>query len=156
VHGTGEEKRVEMRLESVVIPVTDVDRTKRFYRSAGFVEDFDFGSGDDFRVVQLTPPGSATSIIVGKGITAGAAGSVQGLLLVVNDIEATRAELLERGIDVGEVFHDVGGIFYHLSPSYRVLGPDPDRRNYSSFAQFTDPDGNGWVLQEAEEGALRR
>jgi catechol 2,3-dioxygenase-like lactoylglutathione lyase family enzyme len=143
-----------MRLGSVVIPVTDVDRAKRFYRSAGFVEDFDFGSGEDFRVVQLTPPGSATSIIVGNGITAGVPGSVQGLQLVVNNIEATRAELIERGIDVSEVFHDVGGIFYHLSPSYRAPGPDPDRRDYSSFARFTDPDGNGWVLQEAEEGAL--
>lgn len=142
---------MEMRLESVVIPVTDVDRTKCFYRSAGFVEDFDFGSGEDFRVVQLTPPGSATSIIVGKGITAGAPGSVHGLQLVVNNLEATRAELIDRGIDVGEVFHDVGGIFYHLSPSHRLQGPDPDRRGYSSFAEFTDPDGNGWVLQEAEQ-----
>jgi catechol 2,3-dioxygenase-like lactoylglutathione lyase family enzyme len=145
-----------MRLGSVVIPVTDVDRSKRFYLSAGFVEDFDFGSGEDLRVVQLTPPGSATSIIVGRGITAGVPGSVQGLQLVVNNIEATRAELIERGIDVTDVFHDVGGIFYHLSPSYRVPGPDPDRRDYSSFAEFTDPDGNGWVLQEAEEGALCR
>ena len=142
---------MEMRLESVVIPVTDVDRTKLFYRSAGFTEDFDFSSGDDFRVVQLTPPGSVTSIIVGNGITAGVPGSVQGLQLVVNDIEATRAELIERGIDVSEVFHDVGGIFYHLSPSHRVPGPDPDRRDYGSFAEFTDPDGNGWVLQEARQ-----
>jgi catechol 2,3-dioxygenase-like lactoylglutathione lyase family enzyme len=140
-----------MRLESVVIPVTDVDRAKRFYRSLGFVEDFDFGSGDYFRVVRLTPPGSATSIIVGNGITAGAPGSMQGLQLVVDNIEATRAELIERGIDVTEVFHDVGGIFYHLSASYRVPGPDPDHRDYSSFAQFTDPDGNGWVLMEARK-----
>lgn len=140
-----------MRLESVVIPVTDVDRSKCFYRSAGFVEDFDFGSGDDFRVVQLTPPGSATSIIVGKGISGSVPGSVQGLQLVVTSIEGTRAELIERGIDVSEVFHDVGGIFYHLSPSDRVPGPDPDRRDYSSFAEFTDPDGNGWVLQEARQ-----
>ena len=138
-----------MRLESVVIPVTDVDRTKCFYRSAGFVEDFDFASGDDFRVVQLTPPGSGTSIIFGKGITAEVPGSVQGLQLVVNDLEAGRAELVDRGIDVSEVFHDAGGIFYHLSAAHRVPGPDPDRRDYSSFAEFTDPDGNGWVLQEA-------
>ena len=146
---------MEMRLGSVVIPVSDVDRAKCFYHLAGFVEDFDFVSGDDFRVVQLTPPGSATSIIVGKGITSGVPGSVQGLQLVVNDIEATRAELIDRGIAVSEVFHDVGGIFYHLSPAHRAPGPDPDRRDYSSFAQFTDPDGNGWVLQEAAQRSRR-
>lgn len=148
--------RLEMSLQSVVIPVTDVDRSKRFYRSAGFEEDFDYGSGEHFRVVQLTPPGSAASIIVGKGITSRAPGSMQGLQLAVSDIEAARAELIEHGIDVSEVFHDVGGIFYRQSPLHRMLGPDPERRNYSSFAEFSDPDGNGWVLQEANRLARGR
>ena len=147
---------MEMRLEAVVIPVADVDRAKAFYRSAGFVEDFDAGSGEDFRVVQLTPPGSAASIVIGTGITDAAPGSVQGLGLTVADVEAARTELIRRGVDVGEVFHDLGGVLYHLSPAYEVPGPDPDRRDRRSFAQFSDPDGNGWVLQEAQQRATRR
>jgi catechol 2,3-dioxygenase-like lactoylglutathione lyase family enzyme len=139
---------VDMKLEVVVIPVSDVDRAKAFYRAAGFREDIDYGTGKDFRVVQLTPPGSAASIVLGKGITASVPGSVQGLQLVVRDILAARFSLVERGIDVGDVFHDIGGVFYHLSPAYEIPGPNPGRRAYGSFARFSDPDGNGWVLQE--------
>jgi catechol 2,3-dioxygenase-like lactoylglutathione lyase family enzyme len=142
-----------MRLEVVVLPVSDVDRAKNFYRCAGFREDVDYGSGDNFRVVQFTPPGSEASIIFGKGITASAPGSVQGLQLVVRDIKAARAELVAHGVDVSDVFHDIGGVFYHLSPAYEIPGPDPDRRDHGSFARFSDPDGNGWVLQEVRRRA---
>jgi catechol 2,3-dioxygenase-like lactoylglutathione lyase family enzyme len=137
-----------MRLAVVVLPVCDVDRAKAFYRSLGFREDIDYASGEDFRVVQFTPPASGTSIVFGKGINAMPSGSIQGLQLVVTDIEAARAELMARGVDVSEVFHDIGGVFYHLSPAYEIPGPDPDRRDYRSFARFSDPDGNGWVIQE--------
>ena len=139
---------MDMRLEVVALPVRDVDRAKAFYRSLGFREDIDYSSGEDFRVVQLTPPGSGTSIVFGKGLIATAPGSVQGLQLVVTDIEAARAELVVRDFDVSEVFHDIGGVFYHFSPAYEIPGPDPDRRDCRSFARFSDPDGNGWVLQE--------
>jgi catechol 2,3-dioxygenase-like lactoylglutathione lyase family enzyme len=149
--GTREAKRnaaVDMKLEVVVVPVLDVDRAKTFYRSIGFDEDVDYACGEGYRVVQLTSPGSATSIIVGTGITDAVPGSLQGVHLVVRDIEAARAELLERNIDVGPVFHDVDGVFYRASPACAVLGPDPARREYASFARFQDPDGNGWILQE--------
>lgn len=139
---------MDMRLEVVVLPVRDVDRAKAFYRSAGFHEDVDYASGEDFRVVQFTPPASRTSIVFGKGIVATPPGSIQGLQLVVTDIEASREELIGRGVDVSGVFHDIGGVFYHLSPAFEIPGPDPDRRDYRSFARFSDPDGNGWVLQE--------
>lgn len=142
---------MDMRLEVVVLPVRHVDDAKQFYRSAGFREDIDYAAGRDFRVVQFTPPGSPTSIVFGTGITAAPPGSVQGLLLVVSDIEAARAELLARGLDVSEVFHDIGSVFYHLSPAYEVPGPDPAGRDYASFARFCDPDGNGWVIQEVKE-----
>lgn len=145
-----------MRLEVVVLPVADVDRAKAFYRSAGFREDLDFAAGGDFRVVQFTPPGSEASIVFGTGITSAAPGSVQGLQLVVPDIETARAALVARGIKVGEVYHDLGGVFYHLSPSFEVPGPDRGRRDYASFARFTDPDGNGWVLQEVRRRAPGR
>jgi catechol 2,3-dioxygenase-like lactoylglutathione lyase family enzyme len=143
-----------MKLEVLVLPVADVDRAKAFYRCVGFREDVDYASGDGFRVVQFTPPGSAASIVFGKGITAAAPGSVQGLHLVVGDIEAGRAELIDRGVEVGDVFHDIGGVFYHRSPVYEVPGPDPARRDRGSFARFNDPDGNGWVLQEVGRRAL--
>jgi len=149
IHTAKGVRTVDMRLEIVVLPVCDVDRAKAFYRLAGFNEDVDFASGHDFRVVQFTPPSSGTSIVFGKGIIATPPGSVQGLQLVVTDIEAARAALMSRGIDVGEVFHDIGGVFYHLSPAYEIPGADPDRRDYRSFARFSDPDGNSWVLQEA-------
>jgi catechol 2,3-dioxygenase-like lactoylglutathione lyase family enzyme len=137
-----------MKLEVVVLPVSDIDRAKAFYRSAGFREDIDYAAGEDFRVVQFTPHGSGTSIVFGKGITGAPPGSLHGLQLVVSDIEAARAQLTSRGVDTSEVFHDIGGVFYHLSPAYEIPGPDPDRRDYGSYARFNDPDGNGWVLQE--------
>jgi hypothetical protein len=138
-----------MRLEIIVLPVCDVDRAKVFYLSVGFHEDIDYVAGEDFRVVQFTPPASRTSIVFGKGIIATPPGSIQGLHLMVTDIEAARGELIGRGVDVSQVFHDMGGVFYHLSPAYEIPGPDPGRRDDRSFARCTDPDGNGWVLQEA-------
>jgi catechol 2,3-dioxygenase-like lactoylglutathione lyase family enzyme len=147
---------MDMKLELIVLPVSDVDRAKAFYRSAGFREDLDYAAGDDFRVVQLTPPGSEASITFGTGLTAALPGSVQGLVLVVRDIEAAAAELCRRGIEVADVFHDIGGVFYHLSPFYEIPGPDPDRRSYGSYARFQDPDGNGWVLQEVAKRAPGR
>jgi catechol 2,3-dioxygenase-like lactoylglutathione lyase family enzyme len=133
---------VPMKLEVVVIPVADVERAKRFYGSLGWRLDADFVIGDEFRGIQFTPPGSPCSIHFGKGITAAAPGSVQGLFLVVSDIETARAALVERGVDVSEVFHRAG-------PGKPTLsGRDPERHSYSSFASFNDPDGNSWLLQE--------
>jgi len=137
-----------MRLEVVVIPVFDVDRAKEFYERLGWRLDADVVNGDDFRVIQLTPPGSPCSIIFGTGITTAAPGSADGLYLVVDDIEAARAELSEHGVQVSEVFHDAGGVFHHAGTTARLPGPDPDRTSYASFASFSDPDGNGWMLQE--------
>ena len=139
---------MEMRLEVVVVPVSDVDRAKEFYLRLGWRLDADFVDGDDFRVVQLTPPGSPCAIIFGTGITTAAAGSADGLYLVVDDIEAVRAELVGHGAQVSDVFHDAGGVFHHAGTTARVPGPDPERRSYASFASFSDPDGNGWMLQE--------
>ncbi|MEV6158727.1 VOC family protein [Nonomuraea sp. NPDC052129] len=137
-----------MKLEVVVVPVADVDRTKDFYKALGWREDADVAVGVDFRVVQLTPPGSPCSIIFGTGVTSAAPGSRQGLHLIVDDIEAARAELAERGVDVAEVFHDAGGVFHRAGTEGRVPGPDPDRQSYGSYTSFSDPDGNGWILQE--------
>ena len=145
-----------MKLEVVVLPVSDVDRAKVFYRRAGFREEFDYSSGKDFRVVQFTPPGSGASIVFGTCITAADPGSVGGLLLVVPDIDAARADLVRRGVDVGDVFHDTGGVFYHHSPEWEVPGRDPAGRDYVSFARFSDPDGNGWMLQEVKDRPPRR
>jgi catechol 2,3-dioxygenase-like lactoylglutathione lyase family enzyme len=132
---------VDWKLELVLVPVSDVDRAKTYYtEKAGFNLDVDHRAGDEFRVVQLTPPGSACSISIGTGITEAAPGSIQGLHLVVSDIDAARAALVERGVDVSEVQHFESGEW--------VPGPDPQRRDYSSFAYFSDPDGNSWVLQE--------
>ena len=147
---------MEMKLEVLVVPVSDVDRAKAFYKSLGWREDIDYVAGDNFRVVQFTPPGSEASIIIGKGISEAKPGSSQGLQLVVEDIEATRAELAGRGIAVGEVFHDKGGVFYHLGTEWQVIGPDPNRGSYGSFAKFSDPDGNGWVIQEVKQRAPGR
>jgi catechol 2,3-dioxygenase-like lactoylglutathione lyase family enzyme len=133
---------VDYKLELVLVPVSDVDRAKAFYtEQAGFNLDVDHRAGDEFRVVQMTPAGSACSISVGVGITDATPGSVKGLHLVVADIEAARAELVGRGVDVGEIFH--------IGPEGRASGPDPARSKYNSFADFRDPDGNVWVLQEA-------
>jgi catechol 2,3-dioxygenase-like lactoylglutathione lyase family enzyme len=133
---------VDLKLEVVVIPISDVDRAKRFYSDLGWRLDADFAKGDHFRVVQFTPPGSPCSIHFGKGLTAAAAGSARGLYLIVSDIEAAHAELVGRGVDVSEVFHRAAVGEGPLS------GPDPERRSYSSFASFSDPDGNSWLLQE--------
>ncbi|MEV8631661.1 VOC family protein [Streptosporangium sp. NPDC051023] len=137
-----------MKLEIVVVPVADVDRSKDFYKALGWREDADVATGEDFRVVQLTPPGSACSVIFGTGVTSAAPGSMQGLYLVVNDIDTARSELIDRGADVSEVFHDAGGVFHHAGTEGRVSGPAPGHQSYGSFASFSDPDGNGWLLQE--------
>ena len=143
----------DMKLEIVVIPVSDVDRAKRFYGGLGWRLDADYASGDDYRVIQFTPPGSGCSVIFGKNVTGAAPGSVQGVYLIVSDIEAARAELLARGVEVSEVFHDSAGVYAGPDEPYlfgrvRVRGRDPDRRSYRSFASFRDPDGNGWLFQE--------
>jgi catechol 2,3-dioxygenase-like lactoylglutathione lyase family enzyme len=137
-----------MKLEVVVVPVADLDKAKDFYQALGWRLDADFAAGADFRVVQLTPPGSACSVIFGTGVTSAAPGSAQGLHLVVTDIDAARAELAARGAEVSEVFHDAGGVFHHSGTVGRVAGPAPDHKSYGSFASFSDPDGNGWLLQE--------
>ncbi len=139
---------MNVKLEVVVLPVTDVDRAKEFYKGLGWREDADIVGGDDFRIVQITPPGSACSISFGTGVTRMVPGSQQGLLLVTDDIEATRAELVERGAAVSEVFHGAAGRFHPEDPSVRLPGRDPSGESYSSHAVFSDPDGNGWVLQE--------
>ena len=144
----GGDLSMDMKLEVIVVPVADVDRAKRFYTELRWREDADFSSGDDFRVVQMTPPGSPCSVIFGTGLTTAAPGSLQGLHLVVQDIEAARAELVGRGVEASEVFHDAGGVFHHAGTEARVSGPAPDRRSYGSFVAFSDPDGNGWLLQE--------
>jgi predicted enzyme related to lactoylglutathione lyase len=131
---------VDLKLELVVVPVTDVDRAKAFYEKVGFNTDVDHRAGDDFRVVQLTPPGSACSITIGKGVTTAPPGCIQGMHLVTQDLEAARAALAERGVEVGEPFH--------FGPGGQEPGLDPERRDYGSFAAFSDPDGNGWLLQE--------
>jgi catechol 2,3-dioxygenase-like lactoylglutathione lyase family enzyme len=146
-------QRVDMKFEVVVIPVSDVDRAKRFYGDLGWRLDADFASGDDFRVIQFTPPGSGCSVIFGKNVTAAAPGSAQGLYLIVSDIGAARDELLGRGVAVSDVFHDANGVYAGADAPYlfgrlRVSGPDPERRSYRSFASFSDPDGNGWLFQE--------
>jgi catechol 2,3-dioxygenase-like lactoylglutathione lyase family enzyme len=142
----------DMKLEVVVIPVSDVDRAKEFYARLGWRLDAEFGSGDDFRIIQFTPPGSGCSVIFGKNVTAAVPGSAQGLYLIVSDIEATRAELQRRGVEVSEVFHSEG-VYAGTDEAYlfgrvRVSGPDPEHRSYRSFASFKDPDGNGWLFQE--------
>lgn len=142
---------MNFKLEVVVLAVSDVDRAKQFYESLGWRLDADFPGDGGFRVVQFTPPGSSASIIFGSEVTSAAPGSAQGLYLVVDDIEAAREELAGRDVDVSEVYHDAGGVFEHAGSEHRVPGPDPDRGSYASFASFTDPDGNGWRLQEIRE-----
>jgi len=136
---------VEWKLELVQVPVSDVDRAKAFYESAGFNLDVDHRAGDTFRVVQLTPQGSACSITIGTGLTPAEPGSYQGLHLVVSDIDAARAELIERGIEVSEP--------YHFGPGGQTPGPDPQRADYNSYLSFSDPDGNGWLVQEVGRGS---
>jgi catechol 2,3-dioxygenase-like lactoylglutathione lyase family enzyme len=145
-------RTLDMKLEIVVIPVSDVDRAKRFYGGLGWRLDADFAAGDDYRVIQFTPPGSGCSVIFGKNVTAAAPGSAQGLYLIVSDIAAARNELLGRGVTISEVFH-AGGVYAGPDQPYlfgrlRLGGPDPEHGSYRSFASFSDPDGNGWLFQE--------
>jgi catechol 2,3-dioxygenase-like lactoylglutathione lyase family enzyme len=142
---------MDMKLEIVVVPVSDVDRAKRFYEVLGWRLDADFATGPEFRVVQFTPPGSAASIIFGKGITTSAPGTLQGLHLAVFDIETACADLVGRGVAVSDVFHDAGGVFHHAGTAARLPGPNPEGKSYASFAAFSDPDGNGWLLQEIRQ-----
>jgi catechol 2,3-dioxygenase-like lactoylglutathione lyase family enzyme len=139
---------MDFRLEVVVLPVTDVDRAKAFYTALGWRQDADLARGPDFRVVQLTPPGSPCSVIFGTGLTAAPPGSAEGLQLVVDDLEAARAELAKGGADPSEVFHDEGGVFHHARTTRRAPGPAPERASYGSFLSFADPDGNLWFVQE--------
>jgi catechol 2,3-dioxygenase-like lactoylglutathione lyase family enzyme len=153
VDNGNKDARVEMKLEVVVIPVSDVERAKEFYRGLGWRLDADFDNGADFRVIQFTPPGSGCSVIFGRNVTPAAPGSAQGLYLVVSDIDAARAELASRGAKPSEVFHGKSGVYDGPDQPYlfgriRVNGPDPDRRSYQSFLSFSDPDGNGWLMQE--------
>ena len=150
---TATARGVDMKFEIVVIPVSDVDRAKRFYGSLGWRLDADFAAGDDWRVIQFTPPGSGASVIFGKNVTAAAPGSAQGLYLIVSDIKAARDELLARGVEVGEIFHGGGDVHTgpdepYLSGRLRVSGADPEHGSYRSFASLKDPDGNGWLFQE--------
>ena len=137
--------KLDMKLEVITIPVSDVDRAKEFYGGLGWRLDADFSKGDD-RVVQFTPPGSQCSVHFGRNLTSVAPGSAQSLWLIVSDIQAARAELVGRGVKVSEVFHYAG--FNRVAPDARLSGPAPDRRTYASFVSFSDPDGNGWLLQE--------
>jgi catechol 2,3-dioxygenase-like lactoylglutathione lyase family enzyme len=139
---------MDMKLEVVVIPVSDVDKARDFYQALGWRLDADVAPAPDYRVVQLTPPGSACSILFGTGLTPAAPGSAQGLQLVAADIDAARAELAGHGAEVSEVFHDESGIFHHAGTTARVTGPAPDHASYGSFISFADPDGNGWLVQE--------
>lgn len=139
---------MDTKLEVVVVPVGDVDRAKNFYQALGWREDADFSTDADFRVVQLTPPGSMCSVIFGAGVTSAAPGSADGLQLVVDDVETARSQLAARGADVSEVFHDAGGVFHHAGTVGRVPGPASDHETYGSWVSFRDPDGNNWYVQE--------
>jgi catechol 2,3-dioxygenase-like lactoylglutathione lyase family enzyme len=153
--------RVDMKFEVVVIPVSDVNRAKEFYSRLGWRLDAEFDNGKDFHLMQFTPPGSGCSIIFGKNITAAAPGSAQGLYLIVSDIEAARDELVANGVDASNVFHDSPGVYAGTDQPYlfgqvRVNGADPEKRSYRSFVSFSDPDGNGWLLQEVTARAPGR
>jgi catechol 2,3-dioxygenase-like lactoylglutathione lyase family enzyme len=146
--GTPPVGAAEMKLEVVVLAVSDVDRAKRFYEGLGWRLDADLAVEDGYRVVQLTPPGSGCSIIFGEGVSSAAPGSAEGLQLSVYDIDAARADLVARGFEASEPFHDATGIFHHAGSKGRVDGPAPEHADYGSFVAFSDPDGNGWLLQE--------
>ena len=152
---------VDMKFEIVVIPVSDVDRAKEFYTRLGWRLDADYDNGNDFRVIQFTPPGSGCSVIFGKNVTGAAPGSVQGIYLIVSDIEAARGNLLRRGVEISEVFHGAAEAYSGSDEPYlfgriRVNGPDPEHGSYRSFASFSDPDGNGWLFQEITTRLPRR
>ncbi|AVH54738.1 MULTISPECIES: VOC family protein [Streptomyces] len=157
---------MDLKLELIVLPVSDVDRAKAFYEKLGFRLDVDKAASEDWRAVHFTPPGSECSIIFGKGLTSAAPGSAQGLYLIVTDIEQAHAELTGRGIEVSEVFHNAGAAIFQgheagdvthkLQGQERLAGPHPERASYSSLLTFSDPDGNGWVLQEVTQRAPGR
>ena len=148
---TAKETTVAMRLEAAVIPVADVDRARAFYEGLGWHVDADLQIDDHARVVQITPPGSPASILFGKGTTTMTPGTVEDMVLVVDDVDVARAQLISRGVDVTEVWHDVTGIYHHAGSEGRVSGRDPEGRPRRSWASFRDPDGNGWQLQEIPE-----
>ncbi len=139
---------MDMKLEILFIPVSDVDRAKRFYEKLGFRLDIDYVANEDFRVIQFTPPNSGASIIFGKGVTSAHPGSIDCPVLAVDDIDVARDSLITRGVDVSDIFHYAGGPFNNAVKNARVGGPDPEGRSYFSFASFKDPDGNEWLLQE--------
>lgn len=139
---------IDMKLEAIVLPVADVDRAAAFYGQLGWRVDADIRTEGGGRILQFTPPGSPCSILIGTGLTPSAPGSTQFVHLIVSDIEAARAELVGKGVDASEVFHDAAGGYNRFDPAARASGPDPERRSYASFLTFSDPDGNGWVLQE--------
>ena len=143
-------KSVNMKLEVVLLGVSDVNRAKAFYENLGWRLDIDMAAGDAFRGVQMTPPNSEASVIFGKGIASAKPGSANNLVLAVDDIDAARDDLVARGVDVSEVFHYAGGPFNNAVENPRVGGRDPEARSYFSFASFEDPDGNGWLLQEIQ------
>lgn len=149
--GTPQVRPGEMKLEVVIVPVSDVDRAKDFYLGLGWRLDADFAVEEGYRIVQTTPPGSGCSVTFGEGLTTAAPGSYEGLHLAVSDVDATRADLLGRGVEVSEVFHDESGIFHHAGDRGRVAGPAPEHATYGSFVAFSDPDGNGWVVQEIRD-----
>ena len=140
-----ETRSIDMKLEVVILPVSDAERSKQFYASLGWREDADFPISEDLRVLQFTPPGSQASVIFGTGVTSAIPGSAGSRLLAVSDLDAARAELIERGVDVSEIFH---GVPFSADVKTRLPGPDPERKSYSSYASFSDPDGNEWLLQE--------
>jgi len=146
--GPAEAEMIDMKLEVIVLPVSDVDRAATFYRELGWRVDADIATDNGGRILQFTPPGSPCSILIGTGLTPSAPGTAQFVHLIVSDIEAARAELIGKGVDASEVFHDAAGGYNRFDPAVRASGPDPERRSYASFVTFSDPDGNGWILQE--------
>ena len=146
---------MDLKLEVLLVPVSDVDRAKCFYEKLGFRLDIDYAVPDgSYRIIQFTPPGSGASIILGKGVTNARPGSIDRMLLTVYDIEAAREELVSHGVAVSEVFHDAGGGLgggFYAGTEMHAAGLDPQRRSYGSYATFTDPDGNVWMLQEIRE-----
>ena len=152
----GNVKSIAMKLEVLVIPVSDVDRAKAFYEKLGFRLDIDYSANEKFRVLQFTPPGSKASVIFGTGITSAKPGSFDHLVLAVDDVDAARGDLVKLGVDVSEVFHYAAGPFNYTAEKPRVGGRDPQNRSYYSFASFSDPDGNGWLLQEINTRAPGR
>lgn len=145
---------MDMKLEVLTVPVSDVDRAKCFYEKLGWRLDVDYSSKEGYRVIQFTPPGSGSSIIFGNGVTSARPGSIDRLVLAVYDIDAARDELVAHGVEVSEIFHDAGGSLgggFHSESQVRAAGPDPQRRSYGSYASFSDPDGNVWMLQEIRQ-----